>query len=126
VPSWQSEYIGERQMMKLPEQFKGILRVSKPLDEDTGRLLADWARGNGPANVAEAAAATADGDDFDDDFTAQMTRYDDELTAAAKKGTAELRAVWDNLPKGVRDTLKSALDTRHKPDAVKADQAATS
>lgn len=64
VPSWQSENVGERQMMKLPQQFRGIFADSKPLDESTGRALATWARGGsaqstasrGDANPAPSAA----------------------------------------------------------------------
>lgn len=47
VPDWQPEHRGERQMMKLPEQFKAYFleRGRKPLDEAVGRHLAEWARG---------------------------------------------------------------------------------
>lgn len=51
VPTWRSDQIGERLMMKLPEQFRDIFREQKPLDEATGRALAEWARGDGPAAV---------------------------------------------------------------------------
>jgi hypothetical protein len=33
-------------MMKLPEQFRGIFKEQRPLDEDIGRQLAEWARGH--------------------------------------------------------------------------------
>lgn len=46
VPTWQSENVGERLMMKLPKQFEGIFAEQKPLDEDTGERLATWARGD--------------------------------------------------------------------------------
>lgn len=46
VPTWRSDHIGERLMMKLPEQFRGIFADGKAqLSEDIGRKLAEWARG---------------------------------------------------------------------------------
>jgi hypothetical protein len=48
LPTWQSENRGERMMMKLPEQFRSLMREPRPLDEQMGLDLATWARG-GPA-----------------------------------------------------------------------------
>jgi hypothetical protein len=56
VPSWRSDHVGERLMMKLPAQFKGIFAEQKPLDESIGRALAEWARGGSPATSAVKAA----------------------------------------------------------------------
>lgn len=121
VPSWKSEFIGERQMMKLPQQFKGILAESKPLDEDTGRQLAEWARGSGKAETPAAQDAAED-----ESWSEKLTRYDNELGEAAKKGMAALQAEWAKMPKDVRAALKAALDRRHKATANAADQGADS
>lgn len=47
VPTWQSDKIGERQMIKLPAQFRDLFtkRGEKPLDEEVGKALAAWASG---------------------------------------------------------------------------------
>lgn len=45
VPTWHSSEVGERMMVKLPEQFKGLFRETKPLSEDIGEELAKWAAG---------------------------------------------------------------------------------
>jgi ABC-type dipeptide/oligopeptide/nickel transport system ATPase subunit len=45
VPTWRSDQPGEKMMMKLPKQFESIFADQKPLDEETGRQLAAWARG---------------------------------------------------------------------------------
>ena len=45
VPSWTSEQVGERTMIKLPEQFKSLASRNAPLDEETGAKLARWAAG---------------------------------------------------------------------------------
>jgi hypothetical protein len=51
VPTWRSDHIGERLMMKLPAQFKGIFAEQKPLDESIGRALATWAGGGNPVSA---------------------------------------------------------------------------
>ena len=53
IPTWQSENVGEKQMMKLPAQFRSIFAPNKPLDEDVGRQLATWARGGIISNSAQ-------------------------------------------------------------------------
>ncbi|GEP06462.1 AAA family ATPase [Methylobacterium oxalidis] len=46
VPTWQTDMPGERKMLKLPEQFRDLLlKNRRPLDEEIGRNLAQWARG---------------------------------------------------------------------------------
>ena len=120
VPSWQSEYIGERQMMKLPEQFRAIFGESKPLDENIGRQLAEWAKGASSAAKQKA----ADNDFGDEDATDRINAIDKELAAAAEKGWAALKAAWDPLPEDIKDILRSALNTRHKNRAREVDRAA--
>jgi ABC-type oligopeptide transport system ATPase subunit len=46
VPEWNPGEIGERMMVKLPEQFKDLFKQRRPLDEDTGEALAKWAAGD--------------------------------------------------------------------------------
>jgi hypothetical protein len=55
IPTWRSDYVGERMMMKLPAQFKDIFAPQKPLDEEIGRALATWAKG-GQASPHSAAS----------------------------------------------------------------------
>ncbi len=45
VPTWFSEQIGERTMIKLPEQFESLRDYKGPLDEKVGKKLALWAAG---------------------------------------------------------------------------------
>lgn len=44
-PTWQSEYQGEQEMMKIPEQFLHIFERPGPLSEEIGQQLAEWAAG---------------------------------------------------------------------------------
>jgi len=57
VPTWRSDHIGERMMMKLPAQFKEIFAPQKALDEDIGRALATWAKGGTASPPTPATAA---------------------------------------------------------------------
>lgn len=45
IPSWQPEEMGEKAIIKLPDQFKSTFAASQPLSEDIGKKLAAWARG---------------------------------------------------------------------------------
>lgn len=54
VPTWHSEQVGERMMIKLPEQFKAWLSdKTQPLDETVGAGLARWASGMEKPKPAE-------------------------------------------------------------------------
>src|SRR5262249_40153009 len=60
VPTWRSDYIGERLMMKLPAQFKPIFATPAPLSEDIGRALAEWAKGGPTVPPPKEGQAAAD------------------------------------------------------------------
>lgn len=45
VPTWDSIETGEKQMTKLPGQFRHLFGESKPLDESLGEEMAKWAAG---------------------------------------------------------------------------------
>lgn len=46
VPKWDSEFTGERSMMKLPIQFRELFKEARPLDESHGEAMAKWAAGD--------------------------------------------------------------------------------
>lgn len=52
VPTWQSDYMGEKAMIKLPDQFRPFFDRAKPvqIDEDLGQKLAEWAAGSKPVH----------------------------------------------------------------------------
>lgn len=45
IPTWQSDFPGEKLMIKLPEQFRAMFRDPLQLSEDVGEALAKWAAG---------------------------------------------------------------------------------
>jgi hypothetical protein len=53
VPTWNSEQIGERTMIKLPEQFASLRDYKGPLDEKVGKKLALWAAGKARPGTQE-------------------------------------------------------------------------
>lgn len=103
VPTWRSDHVGERMMMKLPAQFKNIFAESAPLSEDIGRRLAEWARGGAPQ----------------DDLTA--AEWDMKLGEAAKSGKVAMRAVYAQIPKALRPEIEPTLN-RHVQAAEEADR----
>lgn len=52
VPDLSPEAIGERALVKVPVQFRELLKNRRPLDEDLGADLARWAAGANPEVVA--------------------------------------------------------------------------
>ncbi|MTW19412.1 AAA family ATPase, partial [Rhodoplanes serenus] len=70
VPTWRSDQVGERLMMKLPHQFESVFAKKQPLSEEIGQHLAEWAKGGaaprGPAapEPEPPAADEGAGDDF--------------------------------------------------------------
>jgi hypothetical protein len=102
VPTWRSDLIGEKLMMKLPERFAGIFTEGRPLDEDTGAQLATWARGE------------AIKDDLGD--------WPARAETAAREGVESFRKFWAGVPKTIRPKLNSRLDS-YKDMAHRADNA---
>ncbi|MDP8997742.1 MAG: ATP-binding protein [Pseudomonadota bacterium] len=91
VPTWRSEYPGERSMMKLPEQFRGILdREDAQLTEDIGAQLAEWAKG-APPRIANPA-------------TLELAR------TAARGGTDVFEVWWKTASKDERADAKTIKD----------------
>ena len=45
VPTWKTNEIGEKAMLKLPRQFEGVFSKTQPLSEEIGTTLAEWAAG---------------------------------------------------------------------------------
>jgi len=57
VPTWQTENVGERMMIKPARQFEHLFSNPRPLDEATGRAIAQWASGVSPVVSPQSPAA---------------------------------------------------------------------
>ena len=88
VPTWVSDVVGEKMMIKTARQFTDIFADPQPLSEDIGQKIAEWAQGK-PAAPAR-------------DFSAEGDN-------AAGQGLEALKAWWDTVPKADRVPLKDKL-----------------
>jgi hypothetical protein len=147
VPTWRSDFVGERLMMKLPQQFKSAFAERAPLSEDIGEKLAHWAAGRLPVSTFTApetaavntqtspptppdrpagglavahAAPPADIEESD-----RIDRIDAALGRWAEQGSEVLKRAWSEISAADQKILKAALDRRHKPAAQAVDAART-
>jgi energy-coupling factor transporter ATP-binding protein EcfA2 len=117
VPTWQSNEIGEKQMIKLPEQFRTLLLGAKgPLTEDIGQELATWAAGDESALPAD-----ADPEDYVIPVTFNkkhggnpLRRYDNDQLAYFANN--------DKAPPALRASAKRALAARTAPEPGASDE----
>lgn len=89
VPTWQSEQMGERTMIKLPEQFAALRDLNQPLDEKIGRKLALWADGaEKPSNGSGRPSIEAEPRQFEA-HDADLASDDVEFGGVGQSETAE-------------------------------------
>ncbi len=103
VPTWHPEEAGEKQMCKLPGQFREMFKSRVQLSEDLGEQLARWAAGDGATVGASAVPAPTVAD------------YQACPDRAAFDALEERRkAVWSKLKKPDQLALKAASDAAFK------------
>lgn len=95
TPTWQSEEIGERAIVKLPEQFRAMFANNPQLTEDVGARLAEWAAGGSTTAVTSA-----------DDLLARYAACSDAATLRALEETRG--AAWSKLSKDDKARVKAA------------------
>lgn len=61
VPTWESTEIGESEVIKLPNYLAHVFADDRPLDENHGRQMAEWAGGGGPVAAKPQPAAAVGG-----------------------------------------------------------------
>jgi hypothetical protein len=141
VPTWRSDFPGECEMMKCPEQFKELFAKHRgALDEEVGMALALWAHGSerapgeegtSPPSPPHSQAPGNPGGGNQDlapssGFTPELfQQYDRLLNDAARQCTGEtkmapLLEAWKEIPAAHKPHMKPALDRRHKPTALHA------
>lgn len=101
---------------KLQRQHRGMFTDQKPIGEDSGLALAEWARGGAPAPTHAEFRQTEQMTETSDDLMA----WDSKLATASHMGVDALRDEWLRVPKNLQTALKSNLDTKHKPTAEKS------
>lgn len=100
IPTWQSDMMGERAMIKLPEQFRALFSTNPPpqLTEDIGEQLARWAAGS-PAIAVLVDAASLE---------ARLAACSDPATFRALQ--SESRAIWKRLSAEDKERIKTAVN----------------
>lgn len=96
VPTWQSDMLGEKAMIKLPEQFRRTFNANPQLTEDIGEELAKWAAGAPPAESANPL-----------ELESRIAACSDPATFRALQ--AESRAIWKQCTKDERDRITAAV-----------------
>lgn len=124
VPTWQSEELGEKMMIKTALQFEKIFEKPQPLSEEIGQQLATWAQGKAaalppPAKAPEPTPAAPPAPAADAPFPPSIEDLTTAGDAEAKKGMPTLRAWYLALTKDNQTALRKRLDETWKPIAEK-------
>lgn len=122
-PTWHSDKMGEREIMRLPGWFRELFEKPRQLDEDIGEQLARWAAGSDiaaptPAATAMSGRATPAKPTLADRFAACTTRAEFEVI------DAEVRATWRNFGTKQLDAIKAAgaaAQRRLEQESARAD-----
>lgn len=95
IPVWRSDRVGEDFIIKLPRFLQPFITQGRPLDEETGRAIAAWAKGETPSpapagrsKLEEAAIAKAGEGSFALDEW--IARLNERQRAAVQAMRAEL------------------------------------
>lgn len=118
VPTWQTEFKGERLFIKLPTQFRDILAPGKQLNEEMGKRLAEWARGTTPAEANAAVPVPAPTFNFPPEWS-----LEEQGENVSRNGMAELQRWWGTLTAEQKKRLKPRLDGEWKGNAQAKDAA---
>lgn len=97
IPVWASNEVGERMMIKLPEQFRQTFASTPQLTEDIGQQLASWAAGAAAPKPASA-----------DELVARFGACSDAATLRTLE--AERGIAWPSLAKPDKVRVKAAAD----------------
>lgn len=97
TPTWQSEMLAERQLIKIPGMFEDLFSRPDQLSEDIGAELAKWAAGTNGAAAVDPVALVMSYDACSDPSTLRV--LEDQRKAA-----------WGKLDAGAKKLLKTAAD----------------
>lgn len=113
VPTWQSDEIGEKALIKLPAYLQHCFEDRTPLDENTGAALAKWAKGEGAFDAVPKRV------EVDQDAMEEIKR---DLEQAASCGEESLKSTWMSLHKKHKNYLGRAYLEELKVIAAESDK----
>jgi hypothetical protein len=111
-PTWQSDEIGERQMIKLPHWAKRMLKdEKKPLDRELGARLAKWAAGTAADTPEERQAEDADQRHRDAAARSEFVHLYKTLSEQERTGLGISKAITslDDLPGLALDRVEKGV-----------------
>lgn len=122
VPTWISDFQGEKLMMKLPAQFESLFRNPEPLSEKTGEAMAQWARGGTVTTGSGTTGAGQSGSTTSAAMPAGWADWSIEERGEnrARAGNEALAEWWATLSVADKKAHKHALDAEWKPLAAQA------
>jgi ABC-type dipeptide/oligopeptide/nickel transport system ATPase subunit len=97
VPTWKPAEVGEKAMVKLPEQFIETFAAAPQLTEDIGQQLATWAAGKPAARIENA-----------DELVDLFNRCSDAATHRSLEDVRRL--AWPTSNKADKTRIKAASD----------------
>jgi hypothetical protein len=101
VPTWQSDMIGEKAMIKLPEQFRQTFNANPQLTEDIGAELAAWGVGGSSSRPSAAEELAARYDACSDGATMRLLEQ-------------ERKAAWSTYSNAERAAVKASKEAADK------------
>lgn len=121
-PDWQ-DILTDRYNEKLAELEGRVIEtvLTEPYDPDTGEF--ESAEGDTPADTPALVQPSPQAGAGDLQETLRLSAVDTDLEAAAKKGWAALKIAWEGISPADQDSLRAALNRRHKPMARAVDAA---
>ena len=113
VPTWKTDEVGEKTMLKLPRQFESIFATKQPLSEDIGQQLAEWAAGGKAAPQSKPKEQPQDDTPTDEECASVVERImGAESTAEIERIAAENRGLkWSGMQRG---QIKQSIDQRKR------------
>jgi ABC-type dipeptide/oligopeptide/nickel transport system ATPase subunit len=126
VPTWQSENVGERMMMKLPEQFRtDYFRklLANTLSEDTGEALAKWAAGAPTAKPPDAEGLVRQYEACSDPATYRVLEEARRTiwASAGKDAKGQLKTAAEGAAKRIEQATMPALESEPPPGRQSGD-----
>jgi hypothetical protein len=102
IPTWQTSEVGEKSIIKLPNQFRQLFGVGGALDEDIGQKMGEWAAGGAAprGNVDPAFLANRD---------KWISLWEKKGVGSDRVLAALGRATVDDITRGDLDTLNEYL-----------------
>jgi ABC-type oligopeptide transport system ATPase subunit len=101
VPTWQSDMLGEKEMIKLPGQFRALFERNPPpqLTEEIGETLAKWGAGDAKAMESKAVSTFAE-------LLAKLEACSEGATFRSLQ--ADSRAAWSTFSKAEKEKIGAA------------------